>query len=119
MLSHELVEKVYDYLDEKVGLGELEEWLVPRLPVFLSNFGLTAEADLVATLEHGLAEISSNVLTEDAFRQEIKDYLHARDLTVFSNYPETQSITRTEASYEAIAGVFSDYPWGPVPVTIR
>lgn len=69
-----LLEVVYAYLDESISLRELSEYLIPHLPRLFS-LPEAADADLAATIELGLAEISAGHRSEDGFRQMLMEYL--------------------------------------------
>lgn len=58
------------YLDGQIELGQLEEWLVPLAPLYASD-PTTDDADFVATIELGLAEISDGIIAEGEFRKSL------------------------------------------------
>ena len=62
------------YLDKKITLQQLEEWLVPLLPSF-AHEQTSSDADLAAIIMDGLAEISDGVTSEDEFSNELGDAL--------------------------------------------
>ncbi len=63
MLSSDLILMTKKYLDGQIELGQLEEWLVPLVPLYASD-PTSDDADLVATIELGLAEISDGISTQ-------------------------------------------------------
>jgi len=100
MLSAELIIKVYCYLHGEIALEDFERWLVPRLPLLLS-LPSSLMSDLVATIELGLAEMSSGALSEEAFRGELKEFMDKNtSLTMFA-YPALE-VTSTSATYDLI-----------------
>jgi hypothetical protein len=69
------------YLDGQIGLRQIEEWLVPFVPVYASD-PKNDDADIVATIELGLAEIADRVTTEDEFRKSLGNAIAGRLLVV-------------------------------------
>lgn len=70
MAEYEFFEKINQYIDGDISLEQLEDWYVPRLPTLIDDED-SAESNLVASLELGLAELSSGVQSEN----ELKEYL--------------------------------------------
>ena len=70
MISSDLKEKVLEFADSRITASQLEEWLVPRLPFFLRSPD-SADADVVAAIELGLAEISAKIRTEAELRDDL------------------------------------------------
>jgi len=62
------------YLTGELPLSELENWVVPGLPVLFHN-PESPEAGLAGCIELGLAEISDGAMTEDEFRVVLKKSL--------------------------------------------
>ena len=68
MLSYELRKVIYEFIQSNITVQQLEEWLVPRLPTLIKKHD-SSDADVVATIELGLAEMSDGVRTEEDFRR--------------------------------------------------
>lgn len=68
----ELLSQIYRYLDEKIALEELEDWLVPRLPALLHSPDADV-TELVGTVELGLAEMSIGARSEEEFRALLRE----------------------------------------------
>ena len=54
MLSSDLRDKVLQFVETSITTSQLEEWLVPRLPLFLRTPD-TVDANVVAAIELGQA----------------------------------------------------------------
>jgi hypothetical protein len=67
LLSCELKDKVLQYVEREITVEELEDWLVPRLPLYATRED-TPDSDLSAAVELGLAEMNDGIRTEDEFR---------------------------------------------------
>ncbi len=74
MLSHELRDKVLQYVNAEITLEELEDWLVPRLPEYLT-FQPSTDAEVAGAIELGLAELSDCLITEDDLRRSLAHML--------------------------------------------
>jgi hypothetical protein len=70
MISSELYNKVIEVIDNQIDIKQLEEWLVPRLPIFLAE---PDSADVVAAIELGLAEMSDGIRTKEEFSELLLD----------------------------------------------
>jgi len=106
----QFIEKVYSYLEQRTSLEDLEDWLIPRLPLFFS-LPKSSMTELVSTVELGLAEMSSRALSEEEFRGQIRDYLHAHPPTTFQ-YLEAHQTTSTAADAAPTLSVLS---FAPIP----
>jgi hypothetical protein len=104
MLSLELKDKVLQYVDSKISLEQLEDWLVPRLPIFLRT-PETADADVVAAIELGLAEISNETKTELEFRSLLRKALQGQ--TAVLVYPPQVRQTESTATAQTVRHSFS------------
>jgi len=101
MLSSDLRDKALQFVETSITLSQLEEWLVPRLPFFLRTPD-SVDANVVAAIELGLAEVSSGIRTQDEFRDYLKDVLRENS-AISAFYPadlsqriESGSANRTE-----------------------
>jgi len=74
MISFELRDRVYQFVDGEISAAQLEEWMVPRLRLLLESVE-SADADVVAAIELGLAEMSDGIRTEAQFRDLMKQVL--------------------------------------------
>jgi len=107
MISLELRNKVYQFVDGAISATQLEEWMVARLRLFLESVE-SADADVVAAIELGLAEMSDGIRTEAQLRQFMKQVLreHAA-ASVFlgaDTRDETTSANRTSALVLPVVG---------------
>ena len=96
MLSYELREKIFQCVNHDIDIEQLEDWLVPRLPIFLKSLD-TTDAQVVDTIELNLAEISDGITTEYEFRKLLEDILQEHSTTQLS-YPEDQPQNDTSGS---------------------
>jgi len=69
MFSQELRDHVISYLDNKISLQDLEDWIVPNAPELIHN---PNDADLIAEIELQLAEFSDNLRDEEQIRQSLR-----------------------------------------------
>lgn len=99
MLAPQLLNIVDQYLDRAISLDELEDWLVPRLPL-LFKLPYSAISELVADIEVGLAELSDRTRTEDEFRSLLENSIQ-QVRVVWANYPAKDEMTSAESSNQA------------------
>ncbi len=99
MLSSELRDIVQEYIESKISLEQLEDRIVPHEPFFLKD-PASPDADLIATIELFLAEISDNVATEEEFRNALRVALKKDSsvLTRFTFPPGSATETITTVS---------------------
>ncbi len=74
MLSSDLANRVEQYLANAISLNELNHWLAGRLPSYIEETE-SDDAQLVGTIELGLAEMDDDILTEDDLRRELRDFM--------------------------------------------
>jgi len=74
MISLELRDRVRQFAYGEISATQLEEWMVPRLRRFLASVE-SVDADVVAAIELGLAEMSDGTRTSDEFRDLMKQVL--------------------------------------------
>ncbi len=93
MADYRLHSQVNRYLEGRITLEQLEEWIVTR---WRQLFALphSGASDLAGSIERGLAEISDGVTTEDEFKQTLLEALR-REATTGIAYTE---IAQTETS---------------------
>ena len=74
MISLELRDRVRQSAYGEISATQLEEWMVPRLRLLLESVE-SADADVVAAIELGLAEMGDGIRTEAQFRDLMKQLL--------------------------------------------
>lgn len=94
MLSSELRNKIIEFVEKKIEISELENWLVPNLPLLISSPD-SLNSDVVSAIELGLAEVSSDLRTQEEFTQLLLDVLSEE--AIKSNYP-VNSVTKASSS---------------------
>ncbi len=97
MLSYELREKVAQFVGHRLSIQELEEWLVPRLPLYLT-FTPSSDGKLAGAVELGLAELSDGLTTEAELRRSLSALL-SEETTVSVSCDPLRS-TRTTSTNE-------------------
>src|SRR3989304_2454081 len=80
MLTQDLRDKIQQYIKSAISLTDLEEWIVPRLPVFIAS-ALCADADVVSAVELGLAEINAGLRTEKQLQEYLAQVLREQHVT--------------------------------------
>lgn len=89
MISNVLRNKVLDLNEKKITVEELEEWIVPHLPMFISDPD-SGDADLAAAIELGLAELASDIRTYENFVGYLLRVMQDNTV-VYTVYPTTTS----------------------------
>jgi hypothetical protein len=112
MLSSELREVVQSFVDEHMNVRELENWIVPRLPVFLCESDST-DAEVVAAVELGLAELSQRIRTLAELRAMLNELLRQEKTVVFRT-----GSTTTSTSSEQIRAMFLAPQLPPMPTQV-
>lgn len=74
MISFELLNKIQQFINKEISVQELEEWIVPRMHLLLVP-AESDEADLVATIELGLAEIGEGMIEVGDLRKALTNRL--------------------------------------------
>ena len=86
----EIFSKTCDYLEGRLGLGELETWVASRLPVYVSDPESPA-GQLAGLIELCLAELHDGLRTERSIRSRLLKAVQARykpqDLSFSSGTP--------------------------------
>lgn len=85
MISSDFRDKILQVVEGSITIEQLEEWLVPRLPVFLTSPDSTI-SDIVAIIELGLAEMSDGVRTKDEFLELLQNVAEEQE-TILTYYP--------------------------------
>lgn len=97
--TYNISKKVTDYLENRITLEELEDWLAPHLGLFISLPGNNA-SELAATIELGLAEMTNGHRTEDEFRDLLKEFVKSRDFTFITLDQYQSDYTSSYANYQ-------------------
>lgn len=107
MLSSQLRERILEFAESRTTVEQLEDWLVPRLPMLLRS-PETADAKVVAAVELALAELSDRIRTIDGLRTFLRDTLreYAEPLVV----PAEQA-NRSDCANETVGPLYSVVPW--------
>ena len=90
-----IFKKVSDYLEHKITLEELEDWLAPNLGLFLSLPPNDA-SELAGTIELGLAEMTEGHRTEAEFRTLVKEFVGSRDFVFVASLQSQPDYTSSE-----------------------
>jgi hypothetical protein len=120
MLSFDLSNKVTEFVESVITMSDLEEWLVPRLPMFLTD-PHSDNSDVVAAIELGLAEVSNGIKTVDEFRHELRQVLRERIVQLawhVADWPcnpevQTGSSNRTE---NLVLSMFNEVAISVIPL---
>jgi len=109
-LTSEIFGKVFQYLDGKINVEDIEDWLVPHLYEFLTLPPCSA-SELAGVIELGLAEMSSGRCSEDDFRSLLKEYIREHDtITIDMRPPElvcaSSSANTTQIMFSATSSEF-------------
>ena len=107
MITSELQEQVFRYIDGMISISDLEEWYVPRLPMLVTSPYTT---ELVSTIELGLIEVGSGLGSEDEFREALKEFMREHN-TIIIQYPETDMVISTSASNQQITPMMPSMPY--------
>jgi len=109
-LTAEIFSKVFHYLDGKINVEDIEDWLVPHLYEFLTLPPCSA-SELAGIIELGLAEMSNGQCTEEDFRSLLKKYvLEHNTITIDERPPElvctSSSANTTQIMFPATPSEF-------------
>ncbi len=85
-LTSEVFRKLFHYLDGKISVEDIEDWLVPHLYEFLSLPPCSA-SELAGIIELGLAEMSNGQCSENDFRSLLKKYIREHDTIAIDMRP--------------------------------
>jgi len=107
MITSELQEQVFHYIDGIINLSELEEWYLPRLPMLVTS---PYSEELVSTIELGLIEISSGLRSEEEFKELLQEFIREHN-TIRVQYPETDIVISTSASNQPITPPMPSMPY--------
>ncbi len=104
MISPELLQVCQSYLDRRLTLSQLEEWLIPLLPS-LAQESNSGDAEISATIEQGLAEMTDRITTEVEFRDTLQHALGRQSLVVnwfLGNYDSHSFDVRSGSSNQYV-----------------
>ena len=109
-LTSEVFRKVFQYLDGKISVEDIEDWFVPHLHELLTLPPCSA-SELAGVIELGLAEMSSRQCSEDDFRSLLKKYIREHDtITIDMRPPElvsaSSSASTTQLMFSATPSEF-------------
>jgi len=97
MLFADLMSVVYDYLDHALSLEQLEDWIVPRLPLVF-EVADSPLAKLAGTIELGFAEIGEGLIDEEEFRNRLAALAQEQKSFTFFYFLADAPIVETESS---------------------
>ncbi len=93
MLSWELYDKAYCYLESEIPLSELENWYAPKLPILMRD-PKSSDARVIAVIELGLAEMNNNILSENQLKDRLRNTLENHFvIRNYTNLPDIEIIT--------------------------
>ncbi len=99
------------YLEQDLDLDSVQEWLVPRLGMFLSDSRSTA-ADLAGLFELGFADISAGESDENELRAMVGEFLRENEVIEWGS-----AIQSTATNAVAAVGTLFRDPVAPPPFT--
>ena len=94
-----------DYVDGTISLDDVQEWLVPRLGIFLADPRSTA-SQLAGLFELGFADIAAGEADEDELRELVKECLRENETIQLAG----AELTATSNSAVAIGTLFIGKP---------
>ena len=97
MISFELLNKGQQFINKEISVHELEEWIVPRIHIFMVP-AESDNADLVATIELGLAEIGEGIIEVDDLRRTLTDRLREPIFVVSQDFSDLDQWNSTGTS---------------------
>ena len=108
--SLNIFSKVEDYREHRITLQELESWLVPRLPIFLSNPDSDV-ARLIGAVELCLAEFQAGIRTERGIRIYLTRHMPTTRIA-WVPYPDESSEEQASSTFTTVG---NDYTWSTQP----
>jgi hypothetical protein len=96
-LTSDVFNKVFQYLDGKISVEDIEDWFVPHLYEFLALPPCGA-SELAGIVELGLAEMSSGQSSEEDFRSLLKKYIREHDTITIDIRPPELACTSSSAN---------------------
>lgn len=92
-----------DYVDGTISLDDVQEWLVPRLGIFLADPHSTA-SELAGLLELGFADIAAGEADEREFRDLISGFFREHDSIQLPSAVRTDTSNTTVSVETFVAG---------------
>jgi len=92
MVTSEIFDKTYQYLNGEISLTELEDWVEARFGLFAA-LPQGAARHLYGTIELGLAEISIGHRSEDEFRALVREFIRSLDFIFLSASESEPDVT--------------------------
>ena len=91
--ASEVIFRVRRYLRNELSLDQLEDWLIPRLPMLFSLPDTSVACQLTSLIELSRAELGSGIITEDEFKEALHAFLDpVETIDVVISGPQTDSI---------------------------
>ncbi len=107
MITSEFNQIIHQFLEAKITVQQLEEWLVPRLPS-LVRIPTSSDANTAAAIELDLAELNAGIRTIIEFRKYLEEILQENHFIQFV-YPENSSqVTTSGSNYSSLQLEFVD-----------
>lgn len=97
MLSLELRNQVINYVNSEITIEQLEDWYVPRLPLY-TRIPDSADAKVIAAIELGLAEYNCEIRSEEELRAFLADTIREYDTMLSLFQPEIEHFSTTGSS---------------------
>jgi len=104
--SIELTSKVYEYVNHKITLRELESWLVPRLQIFTTSPDSRVEI-LASAIELGLAEFHAGLRSTRGIRSLLSRELGNPIVWMPFGDQEAQDMTGSTAFSQPMVGAWA------------
>lgn len=71
-MRDKLIFMIQSYIDGEISLGDLEDWYVPKLEIFVDNL---ETFDIISQLELELADLQDNLPTEDEIKYNLQNII--------------------------------------------
>jgi len=99
MSTFEIRERINNYIEDKISLQELEEWIVAKMPALIYD-PLSVESNLAAAVELCLAEYAEGIRDEERVRQYLRAALLEHRVTVVAipEFPPEQTLASASAA---------------------
>ncbi len=101
MISSELFDRLFQYFDREISASELEEWIIPRSFSIMGN-PESDDSDILAAIELGMVDMGAGSITEDEFREILRQEVHIKTETVWADYPASNVHIVTGSSNQVI-----------------
>lgn len=101
MISSVLRDKILEFVQKRISISDLEEWLVPQIPVLIADPD-SAESDLVATIELGIAELEAGIRSSE-------DLIRFFEQVLSENNVISVNLSKTVAGSSNVASPIGSY----------